>query len=82
MTHENNGILALIPGAAIAAGSQSLPLPGLGRPPELEAVVDAGERGMVRIKYELRRHRHGKSESWFWTASYAEPAEPGSTNAP
>ena len=80
MTPENNGILALIPGAAIAAGSRSLPTPGAGRPLELEAVVDAGERGMVRIRYCLQRHRHGKSESWFWTAFYAELVEPDTSS--
>ena len=76
MTPENNGILALVPGAAIAAGSRALPRPGPGQQSELEAVVDAGERGLVRIRYCLQRHRHGKSENWFWTAYFAEPASP------
>lgn len=78
MTPDNNGILALVPGAAIGAGSRSLPAPGAGRPLELDAVVDAGEPGVVRIRYRLQSHRHGKSQTWFWTAFYAEPAEPGS----
>jgi len=82
MTTENNGILALVPGAAIAAGSRSLPAPAAGRPPELEAEVDTGERGMVRIRYRLQSQRHGKSQTWFWTAFYAEPAAPGASNTP
>ena len=69
-----NGVLRQIPGEYISAGSSSLPIPGPGQPAELWAEVDTTSvwSGRVRIKYQLRKHRHGKSTSWFWAAMFAE----------
>jgi hypothetical protein len=82
MTPEDNGILALVGGAAIGAGSQSFPRPGPDQPPEREAVVDAGHRGVVRIRYKLMRHAYRKNVTWFWTACHAEPVESDTLNEP
>lgn len=82
MALEDNGILALVGGAAIGGGSQSLPRPGPDQPSEREAVVDAGHRGVVRIKYKLMRHNHRKSVTWYWLAFHAEPVEPGTLTEP
>lgn len=74
MQDEPNGILPLILGEVIGRTSRELlPTPGAGQPPEQVVEVDTGRpHGLVRIKYRLMRHRHGKSENWFWTAVHAE----------
>lgn len=77
MQDEPNGILPLIRGEVIGRTSRELlPTPGAGQPVEQVVEVDTGRpHGRVRIKYRLMRHRHGKSENWFWTAVHAEPVE-------
>lgn len=70
---EDNGILAQIRGDVIGAAAARLPRAGSDQPPELTADVDAGPPvGLVRIRYRLQRHRHGKSQTWFWVAVHAE----------
>lgn len=74
MQDEPNGILPLILGDVIGRTSRELlPVPGAGQPAEQVVEVDTGRpHGLVRIRYRLMRHRHGKSENWFWTAVHAE----------
>lgn len=51
----------------------SLPQPVPGQPPEISAEVMAGQGlGLVRIRYRLRRHSSGRSQTWFWVAVHAE----------
>lgn len=72
-TDPDNGILSLILGQHIGAGSKQLPPPGDGQPAELVTELDTGRPyGLVRIRYKLMRHKHGKSVNWFWTAIHAE----------
>lgn len=73
MQDEPNGILPLILGEVIGQTAQSLPRPGPDQPTERTVEVDSGRpHGVVRIRYRLVRHKHGKSVSWFWTAVHAE----------
>lgn len=77
MQDEPNGILPLIRGEVIGQSREVLPPAGRGEPAERTAVLDAGPpHGLVRIRYRLMRHRHGKSENWFWTAVHAERVDP------
>lgn len=70
---EDNGILAQIRGDVIGSAASRLPRAGLDQPTELTAEADAGQPlGLVRIRYRLQRHRHGKSQTWFWVAVHAE----------
>lgn len=70
---QPNGILPLIRGDIIGSAARGLPPPGEDQPAELLADVDSGPPyGLVRIRYRLMRHKHGKSISWFWTAVHAE----------
>ncbi len=72
-TEPDNGILAQILGQHVAAGSKQLPPPSDIQPAELVTELDVGRpHGLVRIRYKLMRHRHGKSVNWFWTAIHAE----------
>lgn len=72
-SEQDNGILPLIPGQHIGAGSKQLPPPAENQQPEQVAVVDTGSpHGLVRIRYKLMRHKHGKSVNWFWNATHAE----------
>ena len=72
MQDELNGILPLIRGDIIGATARGLPPPGEDRPTELLADVDSGPPyGLVRIRYRLMRHKHGKSIGWYWTAVHA-----------
>ena len=73
MQDDQNGILPLILGEVIGQTAQSLPRPGPDQPTERAVEVDSGRpHGVVRIRYRLVRHKHGKSVSWFWTAVHAE----------
>ena len=68
-----NGVLRLIPGQLIGAGSNSFPKPGPGQPETMDAVVDALDgRGMVRINYRLKENRHGKSPTRGWMPFFVE----------
>lgn len=70
---DDNGILAEIRGDVIGAAAARLPRAGRDQVAELVADADAGPPlGMVRIRYQAKRHRHGKSQSWFWVAVHAE----------
>lgn len=79
MQDDPNGILAQLQGPTISDGNKLLP-----RPDETQAgdpvrsvEIDAGRPlGLVRIRYRLMRHKHGKSINWFWTAVHAERVEP------
>jgi hypothetical protein len=73
---EPNGILRLIPGQVIGSASNSFPKPGPGQPETMEAVVDGLDgRGMVRIRYQLKENRHGKSSTWAWMPIHAEQVD-------
>lgn len=76
---ESNGILPKVGGEFIAAGSQRLPAPGPGLA-EQNVEVDTGDRGRVRITYRASRARHHKHSHWFWTAVYAESAQPATSD--
>lgn len=70
---EDKGILHLLPGHLIGGAMSSLPQPGPGQLPEISAEVMAGQGlGLVRIRYKLRRHNPGRSQTWFWVAVHAE----------
>ena len=72
---EDNGILAQIGGALIGKTSSQLPPAGPDSPEFLATEVDAGPpHGTVVIRYQLQRHRRGKSATWFWVAVHAERA--------
>lgn len=77
MQDEPNGILPLILGDVIGRTARELlPRPGAGQPAERVVEVDTGRpHGLIRIRYRLMRHKHGKSETWFWTAVHAERVE-------
>lgn len=74
---EDNGILSQLRGDVIGSAAARLPRAGSDQPPELTADVDAGPPvGPVRIRYRLQRHRHGKSQTWFWVAVHADCLSP------
>lgn len=73
MDEPENGILRLIPGQVIGTAANSFPKPEADQPEFMEAVVDGLDgRGMVRIRYQLKENRHGKSRTWAWMPVYAE----------
>ena len=76
MTYSDNGILAKVPGQFIGMASQGLPSPETATDTRMSATIDADWAGRVRITYERRNHRHGKSSCWTWAAIYAEAADP------
>jgi hypothetical protein len=72
---ENNGILAQVPGEFIAAGTEQLPPPGPDQqeqPTRATVVQGVRDLGAVRITYELKSYRRGKSRAWHWAALRAD----------
>lgn len=69
-----NGVLGYLGAAVISAGISTLPAPcqaEAGRP-QRTVDLDAGDRGPVRITYELSRYRHKRSSHWHWVAVKAD----------
>lgn len=69
-----NGILALIPGDCVGAGSTELPPAGADQAgqPVQQVVTLVPTVGVVRLTYRLCSYRHGKSRYWHWVAEHAE----------
>lgn len=69
-----NGVLGYLGAEAVVRGSKTLPPPcqaEAGNP--LRTVdLDSGDRGMVRITYELGSYRHRRSSFWHWRAVRAD----------
>jgi hypothetical protein len=53
-----------------------LPTPGLAEAgePRRSIVIDVPGQGAVRITFELRQHRRGRSRHWSWAAVRADAA--------
>lgn len=73
----DSGILAKLPGGAVAAGIHGLPTAGPTGPQELKAEVDAGWVGRVEITYRVTKFRHGKSVFYCWTGVHARTVDEG-----
>lgn len=74
--NSENGMLASVPGAVIAAAGQTLPTAGADQADEHVVIVDAWHAGVVRIKYKLHRHSHRRNVRWWWSAYHAETVGP------
>lgn len=72
--HHDNGMLAAVPGATIAAACRLLPPHETAAPGAREsAEIDGPEWiGRVRITFERHTWRHGKARMTAWVAVYAE----------
>ena len=70
----DNTTLAMVPGDAVASGSQMLPDAATATEETMMATVDAAHAGRVTITYQRKRYRHGKSVMWFWRAVSAVKA--------
>jgi len=72
MDDEDNGILASVPGQYIAQAARSLPEPATSLHERVSAVIDADWAGVVRIRYQRQKMRHGRDSHWAWVAYRAE----------
>lgn len=72
----DNGILAHVGGAFIAAGMNQLPMPDAKQEPGRTVVIDVPDLGWVRITYKLDWYQHGRSgKFWHWVATHAARVE-------
>ena len=67
MQHDN-GILALIRGEEIAAGTRHLPPADGGQPERASVEVDTLYQGRVLITYQLKMYKRRKDRYWTWAA--------------
>lgn len=77
--HEDNGILASVPGESIAAGIDQLPRAGAdqqGQPLQKTVVTGVRDLGAVCITYQLNTYRRGRSRLWHWVAVHAQVQPP------
>jgi hypothetical protein len=73
---NDNGILSLVPGEHVGAGSNELPDPATVLAERMSATIDAGVAGRVRITYQRRFTKHHKMSHWYWAAVSAEAVNP------
>lgn len=71
-----NGILSKVPGDLIGAGARQLPPPCAQEEatPDRHVTLQVPHLGLVRISYELRSYRRGRSRFWHWQAVRADQA--------
>lgn len=74
-SEPDNGVLALVRGEEVAAGSNSLPNAGGAVDTVMVVEVDTQRCGPVRIEYHLKVHKHGKTRHRFWLAVRAWAVE-------
>lgn len=74
--NDSNCILGKVPGALISAAMQLHGAAQSSSPREVVSEVDVPDVGRVRIKIRLMSSRHHRSTNWYWSAYFAELAEP------
>lgn len=81
-TSAGNGILARVPGQAIAQASKSLPDPACALDDEMVVEIDTARAGRVRLTFRKQRYSRPRGNiSYFsWLCRHAEQIAPSPQN--